>query len=79
MMKSPIMRLIFVISLWLCVIAALHVGLVAMNYNIVEMILSKIGLGGFYLYLQYILGIAGIFGLIMLLMELITPGSCIKD
>jgi len=80
MMKSPLMRLLFVISAWLCTIAALHLGLIGlMGRNLVEELLVKINMHWFFLPLHYIFGIAGVLCLIYLLMDAMNPGTCIKE
>ena len=78
MMKSPMMRLLFVISSWLCAIAALHLGLIGLlGRNLVEEMLMKMNLGMLFVPLHYVFGIAGVICIIMLLMEAMNPGSCV--
>ncbi|TET06320.1 hypothetical protein E3J79_02380 [Candidatus Dependentiae bacterium] len=80
MMKSPLMRLTFIISSWLCAIAALHLGIVELfRYNIVVDILGKMNLVMLIGPVHYLFGIAGIICLGMLLMEAMSPGYCIKE
>ncbi len=80
MMKSPLMRFLFVISAWLCTIAALHLGLIGLlGRNLVEELLVKINLGSLFIPLHYVFGIAGIFCLFYLITEAMNPGSCIKE
>ena len=75
MMKSSIMRLLFVISTWLCTVAALHLGLIGlMGRNIVEELLIKVNMHMLFLPLHYIFGIAGVFCLVYLLTD--TMNSC---
>jgi len=82
-MKSPLMRLLFIISSWLCAIAALHLGLIGLlgeQRNLVKELLEKLGIIQWvWIPLLYIFGIAGIICLIVLLMEAMNPGSCIKE
>lgn len=79
MMKSPMMRLLYVISSWLCAIAALHLGLIGLlgGRNFVEEMLTKMNLGMLFIPLYYIFGIAGVICVVILLMEAMNPGSCV--
>jgi len=80
MMKTPLMRLLFVISAWLCTIAALHLGLIGfLRRNLVEELLIRMNMGWLFIPLHYVFGIAGVLCLIYLLMEAMNPGSCIKE
>lgn len=68
MMKSPLMRLVFMLSYWIVTIAALNLGLVPLlHYNPLQMIFEKIGIGGLFMPIHYLVGIAGIISLISLL------------
>jgi len=79
-MKSPLMKLVFVVSAWLCGIAALHLGLIGLlGRNIVEELLVKINMGWFFVPLHYVFGLAGIFFIIYLLMDAMNPGCVIKE
>ena len=68
MMKSPLMKFVFMISYWIVTIVALNLGLVPLlHYNPLQMVLEKIGMGALFMPIHYIVGIAGIISLIGLL------------
>lgn len=68
MMKSPLMKMLVNVSLWLLAIVALNLGLVpVLGYNLLEAILQKIGLGSLFMPIHYLVGIAGLVALYALL------------
>jgi len=69
MMKSPAIKVVYLVSLWIAVIACLDLGAIALlGYRPIEIILGKIGLGALFMPLHYVVGLAGIIILISLLM-----------
>lgn len=67
-MKSPLMKLVFMISYWVITIVALNLGLVPLlGYNPLQMVLEKIGMGALFMPIHYVVGIAGIISLLGLL------------
>lgn len=68
MMKSPIVKFVFIVSYWIVTIVALNLGLVpVLHYNALQMVLEKISLGGWFMPIHYIVGLAGIISLVGLL------------
>jgi len=67
-MKSPLMKMLVTISYWIVTIVSINLGLVPLlHYNPLQMVLEKIGMGGLFMPIHYIVGIAGILALIGLL------------
>lgn len=69
MMKSPPVKVIYLVSLWIAVLACLDLGAIPfLKDRPLETILNKIGLGALFTPLHYLVGLAGIILLIGLLM-----------
>lgn len=69
MMTSPIMKWAKIISFWIVTIVAINLGLLPiLQYNPLEKVLGMIGLGGLFMPIHYIVGIAGIICLLSLVM-----------
>lgn len=74
MMKSPLVKYVFLVSYWIITIVALNLGLVpVLKYNPLQMVLEKIGMGNLFMPIHYVVGLAGIVGLIGLLR---MKGNC---
>lgn len=68
MMKSPLMKYMFLVSYWIVTIVALNLGLVPLlKYNPLQMVLEKIGMGALFMPIHYVVGVAGIITLLGLL------------
>jgi len=70
MMKSPAMKLIAYISMWITTIVSINLGLLPiLKYNFLEMLLNRLGIGMLFMPVHYVVGVAGIICLLALLME----------
>lgn len=68
MMKSPVMKLVFMVSYWIVTVVALNLGLVPLlKYNPLEKVLGTIGMESLFMPIHYVVGIAGIISLLGLL------------
>jgi uncharacterized membrane protein YuzA (DUF378 family) len=68
MMKSPLVKFVFLISYWIVTIVALNLGLIPLlSYNPLQMVLGKIGMDALFMPIHYVVGIAGVISLIGLL------------
>jgi hypothetical protein len=78
MMKSPILKLVYVLSLWIATIACLDLGALAIwGYRPLEKFLAMVKLEMLFMpYLHYVVGVAGIIILLGLLMHKGGMGHC---
>jgi len=77
MMKSPLVKLVYVLSLWLAVVACLDLGALALlGYRPLQKVLEMVKLEMLYMPIHYVVGVAGIIILLGLLMHKGGMGSC---
>lgn len=75
MMRSPVVKVLFSVVWFLTAVAAIHIGLMAMGYNMLSMHI----LANFAKPLEYIFGIAGVISLLLFFMHTATckcNGNC---
>lgn len=68
MAKSPVVKIVFMLSYWIVTIVALNLGLVPLlAYNLLEVLLAKVGMSFLFMPIHYVVGVAGIISLLGLL------------
>ena len=73
-MNKTALRPLYVVSAWLCAIAAIHLGIIGLlGRDMVQELLMRLNLGMLYVPLHYVFGIAGIIVLIGLIQEAMNP------
>jgi len=76
MMHSPIMKIVCIVSWLITALVSLHVGLVAIGWNLLEQPFFAGNFGMLVLPAMYIIGLAGAFSLFSLIMMLINGCKC---
>src|SRR3990170_5512573 len=74
--KSPLMKLVGILTWKITALASIHLGLVGLSYNIFDLPLFQTTLATWVTPIHYIIGVAGVISMAMLLWKWFCWGSC---